>query len=51
LLAAGAALSVAVAGCGNDVPSGAVAKLDDAVTKKEHYDHTLQAAGQGKEPA
>ena len=47
MLAAGVALSVVVAGCGNDVPSGAVAKVDDSVIKKEEFDHWLQAAAQG----
>ena len=51
LLAAGAALPVLVAGCGNDVPSGAVAKVDDAVIKKEEFDHWLQAAAQGQQQA
>jgi foldase protein PrsA len=50
LLAASAALSVAVAGCGDDVPSGAVAKVDDTVIKKEDFDHWLQAAAQGQQP-
>jgi parvulin-like peptidyl-prolyl isomerase len=50
LLAAGAALPVLVAGCGNDVPSGAVAKVDDTVIKKEEFDHWLQAAAQGTQP-
>jgi foldase protein PrsA len=49
-LAALAALPVAVAGCGNDVPSGAVAKVDDAVIKQEDFDHWLQAAAQGQQP-
>jgi foldase protein PrsA len=49
-LAALAALPVAIAGCGNDVPSGAVAKVDDAVIKKEDFDHWLQAAAQGQQP-
>jgi foldase protein PrsA len=50
LLAAAAVLPVAIAGCGNDVPSGAVAKVDDAVIKKEDFDHWLQAAAQGQQP-
>jgi foldase protein PrsA len=50
LLAAGAVLPVLVAGCGNDVPSGAVAKVDDSVIKKEEFDHWLQAAAQGQQP-
>jgi len=41
---------VAVAGCGNDVPSGAVAKIGDAVIKKEEFDHWLQAAASGQQP-
>jgi foldase protein PrsA len=49
LLAIVAALPVAVAGCGNDVPSGAVAKVDDTVIKKEDFDHWLGAAAQGQQ--
>jgi foldase protein PrsA len=50
LLAAAAVLPVAIAGCGNDVPSGAVAKIDDAVIKKEEFDHWLAAAAAGQQP-
>ena len=50
LLAAAAALPIVVAGCGNDVPSGAVSKVDDTVIKKEEFDHWLQAAAQGQQP-
>jgi foldase protein PrsA len=50
LLAAVAALPVILAGCGNDVPSGAVAKIDDAVIKKEEFDHWLAAAAAGQQP-
>jgi len=50
LLAATAALPVILAGCGNDVPSGAVAKIDDAVIKKEEFDHWLAAAAAGQQP-
>jgi foldase protein PrsA len=50
LLAAGAVLPVVIAGCGNDVPSGAVAKVGDTVIKKEEFDHWLQAAAQGQQP-
>ena len=39
-----------LAGCGNDVPSGAVAKIDDAVIKKEDFDHWLAAAAAGQQP-
>jgi foldase protein PrsA len=39
-----------VAGCGNDVPSGAVAKVDDTVIEKEEFDHWVQAAAQGTQP-
>jgi foldase protein PrsA len=49
LLAASVFLPVLVAGCGNDVPSGAVAKVDDSVIKKEEFDHWLQAAAQGQQ--
>jgi len=44
------ALAVAVSGCGDDVPSGAVAKVDDAVIKKEEFDHWLGAAAKGQQP-
>ena len=50
LLAAVAIAAVVVAGCGNDVPSGAVAKVDDTVIKQEEFDHWLQAAAQGQQP-
>ena len=50
MLALAAALPVLVAGCGDDVPSGAVAKVDDTVIKKEEFDHWLQAAAQGQQP-
>ena len=43
-------LPVVIAGCGNDVPSGAVAKVGDTVIKKEEFDHWLQAAAQGQQP-
>ena len=49
LLAAVAALAVLVAGCGNDVPSGAVAKVDDTVIKKEEFDHWLNVAAVGQQ--
>jgi len=50
LLATGAVVAVVAAGCGNDVPSGAVAKVDDTVIKQEEFDHWLQAAAQGQQP-
>jgi len=50
VLATGAVAAVVVAGCGNDVPSGAVAKVDDTVIKQEEFDHWLQAAAQGQQP-
>ena len=50
LLAATAALPVVISGCGNDVPSGAVAKVDDAVIKKDEFDHWLGAAAAGTQP-
>ena len=50
LPAAGVALAIAISGCGNDVPSGAVAKIDDSVIKKEEFNHWLQAAAQGQQP-
>lgn len=39
-----------VAGCGSDVPSGAVAKIGDAVIKKEEFEHWLNAAAKGQQP-
>ncbi len=50
VLATGATAAIVVAGCGNDVPSGAVAKVDDTVIKQEEFDHWLQAAAQGSQP-
>lgn len=50
MLATGAIAAAVVAGCGNDVPSGAVAKVDDTVIKQEEFDHWLQAAAQGQQP-
>ena len=50
MLATGAIVAVVVAGCGDDVPSGAVAKVDDSVIKQEEFDHWLQAAAQGQQP-
>jgi foldase protein PrsA len=49
LLAAIAALPVAVAGCGNDVPSGAVANIDGEIIKREEFDHWLTAAASGQQ--
>ena len=46
-----------VAGCGDDVPSGSVAKVNDTEIKQEAFDHWLQAAarqqsqGQPGQPA
>jgi foldase protein PrsA len=57
LLAAFAAIAAIATGCGNDVPSGAVAKVGDAEIKKAAFDHWLQAAarqqsqGQPGQPA
>jgi foldase protein PrsA len=39
-----AALAVAVAGCGNDVPSNGVAKVGDTVITKSEFAHWLGAA-------
>ncbi len=44
MLAAGAAMAAAVAGCGNSVPKGAVAKVGDTQITKAEYDHWLAAA-------
>jgi foldase protein PrsA len=52
-----AATALFVAGCGNDVPSGSVAKVGDDEIKKADFDHWLQAAarqqaqGQPGQPA
>ena len=43
LLAAGLAL-VALTGCGNSVPKGAVAKVGDTAISKPMFDHWLAAA-------
>lgn len=37
-------------GCGDDVPSGAVAKIGDTVIKKEDFEHWLEAAAKGQQP-
>lgn len=53
LLAVPAALvaaAVAVAGCGNDVPPNAVAKVGDTVIKKSEFDRWLNAAARGSQP-
>ena len=50
LFAAVALLALVASGCGNDVPSGAVAKIDDAVIKKEDFDHWMGAAAKGQQP-
>jgi foldase protein PrsA len=50
MLAIAAAVPVAVSGCGNSVPSGAVAKVGDSVIKKEDFDHWLNAAAKGQQP-
>ena len=46
-LAAGA---LAIAGCGNDVPPNAVAKVGDTVIKKSEFDRWLTAAARGSQP-
>jgi foldase protein PrsA len=50
LLAAAAALPIAISGCGNDVPSGAVANVDGEIIKQEDFDHWLGAAAAGTQP-
>jgi foldase protein PrsA len=50
LLAAVAVLALVVSGCGNDVPSGAVAKIDDTVIKKDDFEHWIAAAAKGQQP-
>ena len=50
LLAIVVALPLAVAGCGDDVPSGAVAKVGDTAITKEDFEHWLQAAAAGQQP-
>ena len=57
LPALAAALAALVAGCGNDVPSGDVAKIGDQPVTKAYFDHWLaaaarqQASGQPGQPA
>src|SRR5205085_5489638 len=57
MLAAAAVLAAAIAGCGNDVPSGSVAKVGDTAITKAVFDHWLaaaarqQASGQPGQPA
>jgi foldase protein PrsA len=46
-LATVALSAVAVAGCGNDVPSNGVAKVGDSVIKKSEFDHWLLTAVKG----
>jgi foldase protein PrsA len=50
LLVAIAVLALVATGCGKDVPSGAVAKIDDTVIKKDDFDHWLGAAAKGQQP-
>jgi foldase protein PrsA len=50
LLAATAALPIVISGCGNDVPSGAVANIDGEVIKTEDFEHWLGAAAAGTQP-
>jgi foldase protein PrsA len=45
------AASAAIAGCGNDVPPNAVAKVGDTVIEKSDFDHWLNAAARGAQPA
>ena len=45
------ALAVAIAGCGEDVPSNGVAKVGDSVIKKSEFDHWLAAAAAASQPA
>ena len=57
LFAALVAAALVAAGCGDDVPSGSVAKVKDTKITKEAFDHWLQAAarqqaqGQPGQPA
>jgi len=44
------ALAAVVAGCGNDVPSGAVAKVADEVVTKKEFEHWLGAAARSQQP-
>ncbi len=55
-----AVLSLVAAGCGSDVPEGAVARIDDNTIEKSNFDHWLkvaagqtaaQAGGQGAAPS
>ena len=40
--------AVGAAGCGNDVPPNAVAKVGDAVIKKADFDKWLESAAKGQ---
>jgi foldase protein PrsA len=50
MLAAFALLALVASGCGDDVPSGAVAKIGDSVIEKDDFDHWLGAAAKGQQP-
>jgi foldase protein PrsA len=45
------ATAAVVSGCGNDVPSNAVAKINDTVIKRSEFNHWLTAAARGSQPA
>ncbi|HYH57994.1 MAG TPA: peptidyl-prolyl cis-trans isomerase [Thermoleophilaceae bacterium] len=50
LLAALAGLSLIATGCGDELPSDAVAEVGDTVISEEEFDHWLQAAAKGQQP-
>ncbi len=41
---------VAIAGCGNEVPTNSVAKVEDEVVKKSEFEHWMRAASAGQQP-
>jgi len=44
-----AALALGAAGCGDDVPEGAIAKVDDTVIKKSEFDRAFAAVFKGQQ--
>jgi len=49
-LTATAAIVVVVSGCGNSVPTNAVARVGDATITKESFGHWLEAAARSSQP-
>ena len=46
----GAVGALTIAGCGNEVPSNAVAKVGDEVIERSEFDHWLNAAARSQQP-